>query len=104
MNDKIPKIYVNKLDKKIDNNKKVYYSFYDNNEEIINEVEIDYMDIHNKINNLFKSIDFVYKKKFLIKTKDSEKEYIIISKSFDYLLTINGIKIYIKDIIDIKVI
>ena len=78
MNDKIPKIYVNKLDKKIDNNKKVYYSFYDNNEEIINEVEIDYMDIHNKINNLFKSIDFVYKKKFLIKTKDSEKEYIII--------------------------
>lgn len=104
MNDKIPKIYVNKLDKKIDNNKKVYYSFYDNNEEVINEVEIDYMDIQNKINNLFKSIDFVYKKKFLIKTKESEKEYIIISKSFDYLLTINGIKIYIKDIIDIKVI
>ena len=55
-------------------------------------------------NDLFKSIDFVYKKKFLIKTKDSEKEYIIISKSMDYILTINGDKIYIKDIIDIKII
>ena len=60
--------------------------------------------MQNYINDLFKSRDFVYKKKFLIKTKDFEKEYIIISKSIDYLLTINGDKIYIKDIIDIKII
>ena len=51
---------------------------------------------------LFKSNDFIYKKKFKIKTKDYEREYTIISKSYDYLLCIDGTKIYIKDIIDIK--
>ena len=55
-----------------------------------------------KINKLFKSNDFIYKKKFKIKTKDYEREYTIISKSYDYLLCIDGTKIYIKDIIDIK--
>ena len=103
MNNKIPKIYVNKIDKNIDNNKKVYYSIYDKEKTITKEI-INPKQMQNYINDLFKSIDFVYKKKFLIKTKDSEKEYIIISKSMDYLLTINGDKIYIKDIIDIKII
>ena len=103
MNNKIPKIYVNKIDKNIDNNKKIYYSIYDKEEPITAEV-IEPIQMQNYINDLFKSRDFVYKKKFLIKTKDFEKEYIIISKSIDYLLTINGEKIYIKDIIDIKII
>lgn len=103
MNNKIPKIYVNKIDKNIDNNKKIYYSIYDK-EEVITEEIINPKQMQNYINDLFKSRDFVYKKKFLIKTKDYEKEYTIISKSMDYLLTINGDKIYIKDIIDIKII
>ena len=46
--------------------------------------------------------DFVYKKKFHIKTKYEEKEYIIISKSYDYLLDINGSRIYIDNILDIN--
>ena len=103
MNNKIPKIYVNK-NKKIDNNKTVYYSIYDKHEERIIEEKIDYMDMQNRINDLFRSRDFVYKKKFLIKTNEFEKEFTIISKSFDYLLTIEGNKIYINDIIDIKII
>ena len=38
MNNKIPKIYVNKIDKNIDNNKKIYYSIYDKEEPITAEV------------------------------------------------------------------
>ena len=97
---KIPKIFVNKIDK-IYNNEEVYYSYKDNkaDDEIIAPNEFE---IQKKINNLFKSNDFVYKKKFHIKTKYSEDDYIIISKSYDYLLTINGEKIYISNIIDIK--
>ena len=45
--------------------------------------------------------DFIYKKTFHIKTKYSENDYTIISKSYNYLLTIDGSRIYIKDIIDI---
>lgn len=101
MNKKIPKIYVNKIDKNIDNNKQVYYSYKDSKEEIIKE-EIDYFKMQRKINDLFRSNDFIYKKKFLIKTNKEEAEYTIISKSYDYLLTITGDKIMIKDIIDIS--
>ena len=102
MNAKIPKIYVNKINKNIDNNKKVYYSYNDTNKENLKEETIDYFQLQNKINDLFRANDFIYKKKFIIKTKENEKEYTIISKSYDYLLTIDGNKIMIKDIIDIQ--
>jgi hypothetical protein len=101
MNNKNSKIYVNKINKNIDNNKKVYYSVYDSYNDYRKE-SINYYDIQNRINILFKCSDFVYKKKFLIKTLEFEKEFVIISKSYDYLLSIDGERIFIKDIIDIK--
>ena len=101
MNNKISKIFVNKISKKIDNNKRVNYSVYDDSDEIVLN-KVNHYDKQNRIDMLFKCNDFIYKKKFLIKTKEFEKEFIIISKSYDYLLCINGDKIFIKDIIDIK--
>ena len=99
---KIPEIYVNKINKKIDNNKEVFYSYKDN-DEIVEEVKIlDEYTIQKKINKLFRTKDYIKKKKLNIKTKNEEKDYIIISKSYDYLLTIDGTKIMIKDIIEIN--
>ncbi len=92
----LPPIYVNKI-KKINNNKETYYSYLDN-DVVSNET----INIRKKINELFKSNNFVYKKNFNIKTLDNENTYTIISKSIDYLLCIDGKKIYIKDIIDIN--
>ena len=97
MNKKIPKIFVNKIGK-INNNSEVYYSYKDNSKE---EVYSNY-EIQNKINTIFNSNNFVYKKKIYIKTKTYTGEFIIISKSIDYLLTLNGKKIYINEILDIK--
>ena len=57
--------------------------------------------MQKKIDSIFRSNDFIYKKKIHIKTKYSDKDYIIISKSINYLLTIDGEKIYIDNIIDI---
>ena len=107
MKKKIPLIYAPKVDKKINNNKEVYYSYLDNNKEkkvekIEKEEILSEFEMQKKIDQLFRSNDFIYKKKFLIKTKDGEKEYTIISKSYDYLLTIEGNRIMIKDIISIK--
>ena len=102
MKKEIPKIFVNKIDK-INNNEEVFYSYKNNKmgdnkkEEIMNE-----FDIQNKIDELFRSNDFIYKKKFYIRTKYGEGYYTIISKSYDYLLTINGEKIYINNILEIK--
>lgn len=101
MNNKNSKIFVNKISKNIDNNKRVYYSVYDDSDEVVIN-EVNHYDMQNRIDILFKCNDFIYKKKFLIKTKEFEKEFVIISKSYDYLLCMNGDKIFIKDIIDIK--
>ena len=99
MNRELPKIFVNKIGK-INNNREVYYSFKDNKEET--SYIVDYYDIQSKIDSLFRSNDFIYKKKLHIKTKYGEGDYIIISKSYDYLLTIDGEKIYIDNIIEIE--
>jgi hypothetical protein len=95
----IPKIYVNNIGK-IQNNKEVYYSYKDS-KEIIEYNKVDLYNIQKKIDELFRSNDFIYKKKIHIKTKYDDKDYIIISKSYDYLLTIDGKKVYIDNIIDI---
>ncbi len=102
MNKKVPKIFVNKIDK-VNNNKEVFYSFKNNNFEYEKKdnIQVNEFDLQNKIDKLFRTNDFIYKKTFHIKTKYSENDYTIISKSYNYLLTIDGSRIYIKDIIDI---
>mgnify|MGYP004469326433 FL=1 len=102
MNKKVPKIFINKIDK-VNNNKEVFYSFKNNNFEYEKKdnIQVNEFDIQNKIDKLFRTNDFIYKKTFHIKTKYSENDYTIISKSYNYLLTIDGSRIYIKDIIDI---
>ncbi len=100
----IPKVYVNKINK-INNNKEVFYSYKDNdddNELKEKDIVIDRYEIQKKIDALFRSSDFIYKKKFHIKTKYSDKDYVIISKSYDYLLTIDGERIYIDNIVEIN--
>lgn len=101
MNNKIPKIYVNKS-KKPNNNKIVFYSY---KEPCIIEEENDNMskeEIWNILNNIFKSNDFVYKKKIFIKTKYDSGYYNIISKNIDYVLTLDNKRIYINDIVKIE--
>ena len=99
---KLPEIFVNNINKKISHNDEVYYSYKDNNtnDEIITK-KYSLNEMQNIINDLFKSNDFIYKKKFHIKTTNMEGDFIIISKSYDYLLTIDGNKIFIKDILEI---
>lgn len=100
---KLPEIFVNNINKKISHNDEVYYSYKDNKNDVINnEVKYSFSEIQNKIDNLFRSNDFIYKKTFHIKTINDEKDYIIISKSYDYLLTIDGEKIMIRDILEIN--
>lgn len=102
MKKEIPKIYVNNISK-IHNNKEVFYSYKDDNIEEIKEMETpDIYELQDKIDEIFRSNDFIYKKKLFIKTKYGEGYYTIISKSYDYLLTIDGEKIYIQNILEIR--
>ncbi len=97
---KLPKIFINKINKKISHNDEVYYSYKDKDDITYEHININ--DIRNKIDILFKSNDFIYKKKVHIKTNDYDKDFIIISRSIDYLLTIDGERIKIDEIKEIK--
>lgn len=98
MKKEIPRIFVNKISK-VNNNDEVYYSYKDSKNK---ECDINPINMRNRIEELFRGKDFIYKKRFHIKTKYDEKDYVVISKSYDYLLCINGEKIYIDNILEIK--
>ena len=89
----LPKIFVNKFDENIRNNKEIYYSKILNNQK---------KNIVKEIDAIFHSRDFVYKRIVEIVTKDGVRQETIIGKTQGYLLTIDGKKILISEILDIK--
>ena len=105
MNKKLPNVFANKNTGIIKNNKEIYYSKEELNKESL-ETEtsknIKSIIIRKKINDLFNSENFVYKVKVIITTTDGDKEYTLIAKNNDSLLTINNENIDIKDILDIR--
>ncbi|MDO4376889.1 MAG: hypothetical protein Q4C38_01965 [bacterium] len=95
----LPKVFINKIDKSIKNNKESYY--YKGDEPII----IDDADINVKetINEIFNSDSFVYKVKVDIKFKNGKsKVYEIVAMKNNELISIDGDKIKVDDIVNIK--
>ena len=92
-------LFINKINRVIKNNKS---SFYGKNDQFDNIEEIDIKNIYQKINNIFKSRNYIYKADVLIKTKSGEYEKIIIGRNSDYLITNESELIPISDILDIK--
>lgn len=101
MEKKIPKVFANKIDRKIENNDT--YSYTRNNENFIeaNDKQ-DNLDINSKINNIFKSSGYIYKADVSIRLKDNTIEKRIIGKKNGYLITMDNELININDILDIK--
>lgn len=97
MSKKLPSIYSEKTDKKINNNEKVYYS----NQEIQEKKEP--IDIGKKINNIFNSPSYVYKIDVLIKRKGVEKNYKLIGKNQKNLITLDNELIPINEIENIEI-
>lgn len=96
---KLPKLYTNTFNKKIDNSQE-YTTVSNKIEE--NKNEINYYDINKKIDNIFKSKNYIYKIKTEITLKDKIISKIIIGKTNNKLITIDNELININDIIDIK--
>lgn len=94
MNKNLPKVFANKIDKKIDNNKKINVS---NNIEKPKD-----NDINKKINDIFSSYRYVYKADVLIKTSSGEYSKRIIGKKGNNLITFDNELININDILDIS--
>ena len=95
---KLPDLYTNTFDKKIDNSQE--YVTIPNNEVVTN---LSTYEINEKINNIFKSKKYIYKIKVEIKLKDRLLIETIIGKTNKNLITIDNKLININDILDIKI-
>ncbi len=100
MEKKIPKVFANKINRKIENNDS--YSYTKNNEFLKDDV-VDNLDINSKINNIFKSTNYIYKVDVNIKLKDGIVDKKIIGKKNGYLITMDNELIKIDDILDINI-
>ena len=105
MSKKLPEIFHNTIDKKLNNNEDYYYSA-NNNKEIKEEKKVNKINykknIRQKINEIFASPSYVYKASVVIKTKDNTINKRIIGRNSKYLITMDNEKIDIDNIIDIE--
>lgn len=93
----LPKVFHNKVDKKFNNNRSVYYSNNNYNEEVI-----DTRNVVQKINDIFSSPNYVYKANVEITLKDKKVTKRIIGRNKNYIITMDNDLIPITDIVDIK--
>lgn len=103
MNKKLPNIFVNKNTGIVKNNEEFYYGKDNiNNETKIIDNNMKDILIRKKIDDIFNSSSFIYKARVIITTKDNDKEYTLIGKDKNKLLTIDNETILISDVLDIK--
>ena len=87
----LPKVYVHPFDKKLQNNSDLFYGKMERN-----------INIQEEIYKIFHSKDFVYKSHVEITTQEGVFDEILVGKTRSYLLTMDGKRIAIEEIIDIK--
>ena len=95
---KLPKLYTNTFNKKIDNSQEYIKITEQNN----NKSKPNKHEINKKIDNIFKSTNYIYKIKTKIETINGERTETLIGKTNTNLITIDNKLINISDIIDIK--
>lgn len=113
MNKKLPNVFQNSINKKINNNEDLFYSANENRDNTDNNnIEHNKMNIKNKkisnnirkkINEIFASSSYVYKANVIIQTKNETINKRIIGRNQNYLITMDNKTIPIDSIIDIEV-
>lgn len=99
MDKKLPNVFHNQINKKLNNNSEYYYSSETKKEE---EPTNQPKNIRKAITEIFSSPNYIYKANVIITLKDKEIEKRIIGRNKNYLITMDNETIPIDDIIDIK--
>lgn len=110
MNDKkkFPTVYKSKVEKLKNKIQNEYYYHDDNNDRNLKifdfkDKKVDKMLILKKINDIFSSPNYVYQADISILYKNGENiSKKVIGFKDNYLITLDGEKIFIDDIYDIK--
>lgn len=93
----LPDVFPVPVNKKIDNVQSVYYGKEDRKIKDNN----DNLSIESKINRIFNSTNYIYKKEVTIKTNNNQFSKTLVGRTPECLLTMDNEKINISDIIDI---
>lgn len=102
MDKKLPKVFANKIEKKVENNNRIYYSNKEKEEIKSNFIESKGKNVLQKINHIFNSNNYIYKADVEITLKDKKIVKRIIGKNKTHLITNENELVAISDIIDIK--
>ena len=94
-------LFVNKIDKTLNNNERVYYSNVETKELTKTNTEKN-PNLNQKINSIFTSSNYVYKAQVKLILKDKEETKKIVGKNQKYLITMDNELIPISDILDIE--
>ena len=110
MNKKLPSIFKNEIDKKIDNNKKVFYSKYESVGNVVEKTsEVDSSNdrsvssLSSSLDDLLKNNQFIFNVPVEISLKEEIVNTKIVSKVGDHLLTSSGKIINLEDVLLIRI-
>lgn len=95
---KLPNLFTNTFNKKIDNSLESI-TIKNKTEEERKQIT---KDVNKKIETIFKSTNYIYKIKVIIEFENETRTETIIGKKGNYLITIDNKLINIKTIKDIK--
>lgn len=95
MKKELPKVYANPINKPLNNNRDLFYS------KNSSDRSFDREDVIRKINEIFASKSHVYKSKVKINTLTDAFDTVIVGKSGNSLLTLDGKRVNINEIISI---
>ena len=105
MEKKLPKVFANSIDKKLNNNETVYYEKKEQVKEELakpkKSIASDSFNLNQKINKIFGSSRYVYKADVDITLKDGKISKKIIGRNKNELITMDNELIKISDILDI---
>lgn len=96
---KLPNLYTNTFDKKIDNSQEYITIKKKNIEELKNSRQ----EINKKIDKIFKSTNYIYKIKVIIYLENETITETLIGKKGNYLITLDNKLINIDTIKDIEI-
>lgn len=110
MKKKLPKVFVNRIEKKLTNNIDTYYSYKEAQPIIVNNSVKQNVIKHNetsmtveeKIRSIFNSPNYVYKATVDIKLNDKTITKQVVGRNKLNLITIDNELINISDIVDIN--
>lgn len=102
MKNKLPKVYQNPLNHRINNNMKVFYERYDKDNNIKTSLkENRVQDVNKKITELFNRNGYIFNLDVIIKTINDTYDTKIAGKIKNYLITLDNKVIPISEIIEI---